>query len=105
MRPQDIRAALLDRIKVYNITVSEHAVEILVICIHAIEVNPEPAWRRHPLPTDALQQDVIAGITLNLSRLAHGRGADVPRSEPIRTFPMLHNLSSWVDRLCPFEKA
>jgi hypothetical protein len=107
MVPQDINAALYSRLKTHNINVSEIAVHIIVTCIHAIEVDPEPAWRqRHPFPDlDALQQDIIAGITLDLSRFARSRGADVPLSEPVRTFPILHNLSIWIDRLCPFEKA
>jgi hypothetical protein len=101
-----IRGELRDHLNVYGIQVTETALNILSLSIFAIVSDTEPTWSTPaiPLPNlDDVQRHVIAGVALRLSLLARSRRG-IQLSEPIRSFPILHNISRWIDNLCPFDK-
>lgn len=91
----------------YGLNVSPRAREILAQCIFAITDDRELVWGPPPSDLDMVQENAIHGLTLKLNRLIHTmsqRGIPLPEGQ-LRTFTILHHLSSWIDHLCPFEKS
>jgi hypothetical protein len=106
MEESQVRSLLLHNLKNYDVNVSEIALKILVDCIIAIKEDPEPPWREQPIwrNVDTVQHDAIEGLTLKLVGLSNRRQASGRGSDTLHTYVILHNISGWVDQICPFAK-
>jgi hypothetical protein len=103
---QTVTARLQSEVTKYGLNVSPRAMEILAQCVFAIQDDPEPSWASPPSNPESVQENVIPGLALKLARLVHvmtQRGIPLPENR-LTTFLILHNMSSWIDHLCPFEK-
>lgn len=57
-------------------------------------------------PVDAMQSNAVGAIALKLTAFQHRQNKLKPVTPAkVTTYDLLHNISRWVDAICPFEKA
>lgn len=81
------------------IEISKKAKQIITTSILAIVDDPFPYWRAEKIDLRRVQAELIARLPGLLYEVA-----DRSPGRRITTFTLLHMLSDFLDRICPFEK-
>ena len=96
----DIEMRLLESVKPFRGQISDYAFDLIRYSIDMVERDAHPSWQdKSPTDRRSAQAKAIEELPDFLKDLL-----SKSKAGRVTTFDVLHRISSFVDRVCPFDK-